>query len=138
MWDLGYSIALDASGNIYTTGYLNNTTDFDPNAGVFNLSPLGQTDAFVQKLSPLPASISENRNTNRSLIYPNPSNGLYTIELSVKSEITICNVLGEVILNQFMQAGKQALNLQQQANGIYFVRLVSEGKQECFKLVKEE
>lgn len=82
--------------------------------------------------------ISENPNLHNNRIYPNPSNGLYTIDLSVKLKITICNILGEIILNQTMQAGKQVLNLQHQANGIYFVWLVSEEKQEGFKLVKEE
>jgi hypothetical protein len=51
--DAGYGIALDSSGNIYTTGYFRNTADFDPGAGVFNLVTPGNTsepDVFVSKL----------------------------------------------------------------------------------------
>lgn len=132
------SIKLDQSGNIYTTGIFYDTVDFDPNAAIFNLFSAGDDDIFVQKLSPFGVGISEQTNPNINTIYPNPSNGPYTIELSAKSEITICNILGEIILTQTMEAGKQALNLQHQANGIYIVRLVSEGRQEVFKLIKQQ
>ena len=41
--DVGYSIALDTSGNVYTTGFFRDTVDFDPGAGTFNLTPAGIT-----------------------------------------------------------------------------------------------
>lgn len=44
------SIKTDAVGHTYTTGYFNNTVDFDPNSGIFNLTSAGGTDIFVQKL----------------------------------------------------------------------------------------
>ena len=48
---LANSIAVDTTGNIYTTGYFSVTTDFDPSAGTFEISSNGGLDAFVQKLS---------------------------------------------------------------------------------------
>ena len=48
--DGGESITTDALGNIYTTGYFAGTVDFDPGAGVFNLTALGSTNVFIQKL----------------------------------------------------------------------------------------
>jgi len=47
-----YSITLDVSGNILTTGRFSGTTDFDPGAGTYNLTAAGLSDAFVQKLDP--------------------------------------------------------------------------------------
>ena len=49
--DYGTSVAVDASGNIYTTGYFAGTVDFDPGAGTINLTSAGGTDVFVSKLN---------------------------------------------------------------------------------------
>lgn len=48
--DFGVSITLDANSNLYTTGYFQGTVDFDPGAGVQNLTSNGLTDIFIQKL----------------------------------------------------------------------------------------
>ena len=50
LWDFGISIDIDLSGNVFTTGYYTGTVDFDPGAGVLNLSVVGSADVFVQKL----------------------------------------------------------------------------------------
>jgi len=43
-------LSKDLSNNIYSTGYFYNTVDFDPGAGVFNLSSSGNADIFNLKL----------------------------------------------------------------------------------------
>ncbi len=43
------AITLDADGNIYATGSFYNTVDFDPGAGINNLTSAGQTDVFIVK-----------------------------------------------------------------------------------------
>ena len=48
----GNSIATDVSGNVYTTGIFSGTTDFDPGAGTYNLTALGDQDAFITKSDP--------------------------------------------------------------------------------------
>jgi hypothetical protein len=49
--DISYCIALDSLNNIYTTGYYQNTADFDPGAGTYSLSSLGGKDVFISKLN---------------------------------------------------------------------------------------
>lgn len=48
--DYGNSIALDAAGNIYTTGFFQATVDFDPDTSSFSLTSSGNKDIFVLKL----------------------------------------------------------------------------------------
>ncbi len=51
--DLGYSSTVDASGNIITTGRFFGTVDFNPGAGISNLTAIGSVDIFIQKMDAL-------------------------------------------------------------------------------------
>ncbi|MHC1707551.1 MAG: SBBP repeat-containing protein [Bacteroidales bacterium] len=44
------SIAVDSSGNIYTTGSFKTAADFDPGPGVYTLEGIGLADIFISKL----------------------------------------------------------------------------------------
>lgn len=47
--EIGYAIAVDGSGNVYFTGYFSGSADFDPGAGVSNLTSAGGNDVFLAK-----------------------------------------------------------------------------------------
>jgi hypothetical protein len=49
--DRAFGIAVDGSGNVYTTGFFSLTADFDPTAGTYNLTTQGGSDMFVSKLT---------------------------------------------------------------------------------------
>jgi gliding motility-associated-like protein len=48
--EYGTAIAVDASGNVYTSGHFQGTADFDPGAGIYNLTSANEHDLFVSKL----------------------------------------------------------------------------------------
>ncbi|NUM51082.1 MAG: T9SS type A sorting domain-containing protein [Flavobacteriales bacterium] len=47
-WNI-MQFALDVSGNMYITGELQTTVDFDPSGNTFNLTPVGNNDIFIAK-----------------------------------------------------------------------------------------
>jgi len=48
-FDCGNGVAIDGSGNIYSTGFFIGTADFDPGPATFNLTA-GNYDAYISKL----------------------------------------------------------------------------------------
>lgn len=48
--DEGMSIAVDATGNVFTTGYFTGNVDFDPSTAVFTLNNSAGGDGFISKL----------------------------------------------------------------------------------------
>lgn len=49
-FDVGNSIAVDTTGNVFTTGLFFGTADFDPGTGVYNITSPGMSDVFISKL----------------------------------------------------------------------------------------
>lgn len=50
-FDVAEDITIDDNGDVLTTGYFQNTVDFNPESGVFNITSNGGYDAFIQKLT---------------------------------------------------------------------------------------
>jgi hypothetical protein len=48
--DFSPALTVDAAGNAYTTGFFEGTADFDPGAGVYNLTSAGGRDIYISKL----------------------------------------------------------------------------------------
>lgn len=48
--DVSESVAVDAAGNVFTTGTFFGTADFNPGTGVYNLTTKGLNDLFLSKL----------------------------------------------------------------------------------------
>ncbi|MGZ3884159.1 MAG: T9SS type A sorting domain-containing protein, partial [Mucilaginibacter sp.] len=134
--ETGYSIDVSPSGDVYTTGYFNGTVDFNPGAGVFNLTASGQ-NMFIQKVSQPWVGIKENVFLGNFNLYPNPTSGLITMDVSVAYQLIITSTLGQEIINEHKEAGKQILDLHNQASGVYIINIISENKSQVFKLVKD-
>jgi hypothetical protein len=80
---------------------------------------------------------------NQVNIYPNPSNGVFTIESSVVSHkllVEIYNVLGEKVFSQYsIPTTQYQIDLSSQPGGMYFYRLLTENGNivASGKLIKE-
>lgn len=71
------------------------------------------------------------------LVYPNPNVGEFTIEAGSNVSATIVNALGQVVLDQKLYEGKNTVNLNEQAKGIYFVQVKNGSAVKTIKIVKQ-
>lgn len=77
-------------------------------------------------------------NVNNFNIYPNPTNGEFNVRcnsLSENTTIEISNTFGQVILKDHITETNSTFNLQDQANGIYFVKILEQGKISSYKKI---
>lgn len=135
--DVGNAIALDSTNNLTLVGYLYSNVDvwFDPNftAGS-RITPNGAYDGFMLKLQSGTLGINDfESNTSTLKIYPNPTNGQFTIDLLEDSKITITNMLGQIVFERNMEFGSNQINIQDQTKGLYFVN----ANNKTFKLLKQ-
>jgi hypothetical protein len=73
-------------------------------------------------------------------IVPNPNQGIFTVELQSWNEdvqVEVLNVLGQEVLAPQKFKNKLNLDISNYANGIYLVRVSSDGYVGTFKVVKE-
>jgi hypothetical protein len=88
-----------------------------------------------------PQGINDLSGTSKLLIiYPNPSSGIVTIEtpsLSAQSQLTILNVEGQNILTQQVTQSRTLIDVSNLPNGVYIVRIVSDGITGEGKFVKK-
>ncbi len=74
-------------------------------------------------------SINENQSDLFVAVYPNPTNGKFTIESDQPVEISIFDNLGRLVFESKIKSNTETINLAKENSGIYFVRIVSGSKQ---------
>lgn len=123
--DEAYGIATDANENIFITGYFTNATIAFGTTTLINAGFGG--DIYTAKLAPNTLGIiNENQQTEIN-IFPNPSNGIFTLNSEIgKGEISIYNLLGEIVFQSTINNPASTIDLSNQANGIYFVNVKTE------------
>lgn len=87
-----------------------------------------------------PLSYDELHKNDKSIIYPNPSNGLFHIEFEgqLANSALVTDVMGRVILSMDLKTTNSEdfkLDLSNQASGIYFVSLQYEERMEVHKVI---
>jgi hypothetical protein len=130
------AISADPFGNAYIGG------DFMVNpftVGTDTLPLTGMEDVFVAKYRcDNTESINQLSNRESVSIFPNPSNGIFTLNSKItKGEVSIYNVMGEIVFQSAINSTTSTIDLSGQANGIYFVQMISDSKIYSAKLIKE-
>ena len=124
-YESGNAICATSSGIAYATGSL-------LDGGVFGnttLAPYSRTDVFITRISLLTGINDLSNNTEKNItVYPNPSNGNFTLDLrelsGQKSTMTITNCLGQIIdIRTDKISSDMNIDLSAQQKGIYFIEI---------------
>jgi hypothetical protein len=70
--------------------------------------------------------------------YPNPvKNNLSLSAKTIINNVEISSVLGQIVLSKKVNDLQTEINLSELTNGVYFVKVTSDGKDKTVKIVKE-
>ena len=122
--------SIQSDGKILVGGYFTNYNGFGKN----RIARINGDDNSL--------SISETKNVFNSFkIYPNPSSGLFYVkgflETAILSKVEVKNSLGQSLISVTNFDSNQALNLNNYANGMYFIQITNENKTATFKVLKQ-
>lgn len=110
---------------LYVTGeYESNPSTF----GIHSLNNAGGDDFFLTQLNDLHVAVEVTERVDGFLVYPNPSSGLFTFTSSVaEGTVMVHNLMGEIVITSIIVApGDNAIDLSDQPDGIYLIRIFSE------------
>jgi len=142
---VGQTATLSASGaTTYTWSTTDNTTAVAVSPTIQTTYTVNGTDVngcsntttVTQDVS-LCTGIASLSNTSLINLYPNPNNGLFTIELTSTSKVIVTNALGQIVIEATFEAGKHSLDIHNEATGVYFVRVIENNNQYIIKVVKQ-
>ncbi len=118
--------------NRATTSNWASTTAGTTNADACTLSnTVFPANGTIFIWTPPSAGIEEYAGQNNLLVYPNPSNGIFTIETETikgSGDIYIYNIMGDVLYKSTIKNQKTDVDFSNQSKGIYFYKFISEDK----------
>ena len=149
--DGGNAIAVGSNGSVFTTGFFSGVVDFNTSTSVLDLTSNGSGDVFVHKLTVgavdtsgnggSPVTVLETQKLlNEVSVYPNPSTGIFTINLNglENVQIEVYNTQGQLIfVKDGISDAEYPLKLNSTA-GMYILVVSSNEGFQHFKLVKKD
>ncbi len=68
-------------------------------------------------------------------VYPNPNDGVFNVITSEQVNITIYNMLGEIVLTNVLNGGTHVLSLNSHPKGIYFINIQQNESVTTYKMI---
>lgn len=140
------SVTLNASGATTYTWNPGNLTGASVNvspAATTVYTVMGTNSTGCQNMSIVSQSVSlctgvQNATSYETVaVYPNPSKGLFTVELASTSQVIIVDALGKVVYTQTLENGKHSVDISKFANGLYILKATSNDKSTTVRITKD-
>lgn len=136
MDDFVKDLLIDSNNDIVFTGFFH----FDAYFGDDTLISEGSSDNYIAKLSNPLASISEKDISENVNIYPNPSSGIFTIEINTKgkeeTEIEVYSVTGQLIKTQIENSDKFQIDISEMNKGMYLLKVQNKNSITSKRIIK--
>jgi photosystem II stability/assembly factor-like uncharacterized protein len=81
--------------------------------------------------------IDLNQATNTLTIYPNPSSDKITIETSTEGHLSILNLKGQELLNQYISRPSTQIDITYMPSGVYIIRFTNEKTVQVLKIIRK-
>jgi hypothetical protein len=127
--DIGKSISVDASSNVYLIGNFFSPTMIIGTTTLTNASNIDFMDFFIAKYSGESTGVTDPFANHLLIVSPNPTNSSITINIPAlkNSNVTITTLTGTEVGNYNTQnTSTQTIDISHLASGVYFVSLKSE------------
>lgn len=127
--DASYSLIQDTEGNFVIAGMSNSNISFDKTENC-----LGNFDIWVLKVSNVTTSTDEVKEQILN-IYPNPSNGIFTIKTNYFKilKINVYNIFGQLVYEQIGNSNE--LNIVNLLEGTYIIECVTDNDAIMYKKI---
>ncbi|WP_310559821.1 SBBP repeat-containing protein [Flavobacterium sp.] len=136
-------LVIDSNYYVHTCGSYQNTTDFNPDTPVFNLTSKGSLDTFISKmkLKNETLTINENNLLKNIKLFPNPTSSKINLNFDnnlEKAILKIISILGQTVLEkQNISGNNLSLDVSSLSNGTYVVQLQEGSSISTSKFIKE-
>jgi len=79
-----------------------------------------------------------NFNAQAIKLYPNPTNGLFSLVLSSDAQVVIIDALGKEVKSVWLTTGGHSIDLSACTNGVYFIRVTSRGVTQTARIIRKD
>ena len=124
LYDFSYTSGEWPVGSLFSDGIFLYGTTSDAGTGSGNGTIFKCGISFT-------TGIKKESKAQQISIYPNPSNGSFNLFISTpikNGSVEVYNSLGELILNEKIINQQNSIDLKDQMNGLYFIKVMSDGK----------
>ena len=135
--DFKFPVTVKFNGNIHTATLYDSTTVMVPGITTFNsgdVISVSYANGCTSSETILFAGVDENQSKVETTIYPNPTTNYINVVSSRGKELTICNLLGQILLSKKITDDNEKINFIL-PNGVYIYTIKDKLKMISSKLV---